>query len=113
MIDHTEWRPYIGEEVRIAEHIAQTWPEWRDQRLFVVGLSKDRLGGQYPIDGIHVTVSEEWPITSSTTGFTDDFWIGRPRQYDDLQPVAHSAKIAVRATDDREEIKPWRASAPE
>lgn len=91
MTNHSEWRPYIGEEVRVAEHIALTWPEWRDQPLFVVGLSKDRLGGQYPIDGINVTVSEEWPLTSSTTGFTDDFWIGRLDKPDDLAPVVSGA----------------------
>lgn len=91
MTDLVEWRPYIGEEVRVAEHIALTWPEWRDQPLFVVGLSKDRLGGQYPIDGINVTVSEEWPLTSSTTGFTDGFWIGRLDKPDDLAPVGRAA----------------------
>ena len=91
MTNQSEWRPYIGEEVRVAEHIALTWPEWRDQPLFVVGLSKDRLGGQYPIDGINVTVSEEWPLTSSTTGFTDDFWIGRLDKPDDLAPVVRAA----------------------
>lgn len=81
------WNPYVGQEVRLAEHLARNWPEWREQRLWIVGINKERRGGQYPIDGLNITVSEEWPITSQTSGFTDAFYVGRREAPDDLAPV--------------------------
>ncbi|WDA37823.1 hypothetical protein [Sphingobium sp. YC-XJ3] len=86
------WRPYIGQEVRAASHIVEKWPDWQDTRLWVVGIAKDRIGNQYPVDGINVTVSDEWPVTSKTGGFTDGFYIGRQFEADDLIPSAPSGE---------------------
>ena len=87
-----EWRPFIGQEVRATSHIIEKWPDWRDTRLWVVGISKDRIGNQYPVDGINITVSDEWPVTSKTGGFTDGFYIGRQYDADDLEPAAPPAQ---------------------
>ncbi|WP_220475401.1 DNA translocase FtsK [Sphingomonas cavernae] len=84
-----DWQPRIGEEVELTADFLERWPEWSGARLWVVGLNHQR--GK---PGINVTVSEEWPTTPSSYGFTDDFWIDRPGKADDLQPLTSTDRGA-------------------
>jgi hypothetical protein len=81
------WQPRIGEEVRVSQETAERWPDWRDTRLWVVGVSMDRNVSGTPTEGLNVCVSDEWPVTNRTGGFTDGFYINRPYAGDDLRPI--------------------------
>jgi len=83
----TEWCPRIGEEVRVSEGTATRWPDWRDVRLWVVGVSLDRNVVGSPTRGLNISVSDEWPVTNRTGGFTDGFYINRDHAPDDLVPL--------------------------
>lgn len=84
-----DWCPRIGDEVEPTESFLEKYPEWRGTRMWVVG-TEARRGMQ----GINVTVAEEWPLQRRGDGFTDGFYINQPHECDDLQP----ARAAIAAT---------------
>lgn len=83
-----EWQPRIGEEVRLTQYFLDQYPDWKpDERFYVAGVCKGRNSG-YPIDGLNVTLSDEWPPDSRTGGYTDGFYINRQLVPDDIAPAA-------------------------
>ncbi len=54
----------------------------------------DRLPGGTAKPGLNVWVSEEWPVASSTDGFTDGFLIGAAGEGDHLIPWPEHPKEA-------------------
>ena len=88
-----DWHPRIGEEVRPSENMIERWPDWRDTRLWVVGVTLDRNVVGNPTRGLNVCVSDEWPVTNRTGGFTDGFYINRDHAPDDLVPLTRARKI--------------------
>ncbi|WP_103727620.1 hypothetical protein [Novosphingobium sp. HII-3] len=88
-----DWHPRIGEEVRPSENMIERWPDWRDTRLWVVGVTLDRNVVGNPTRGLNVCVSDEWPVTNRTGGFTDGFYINRDHVPDDLVPLTRARKI--------------------
>ena len=88
-----DWHPRIGEEVRPSENMIERWPDWRDTRLWVVGVTLDRNVVGNPTRVLNVCVSDEWPVTNRTGGFTDGFYINRDHTPDDLVPLSRARKI--------------------
>ncbi|NOW46216.1 hypothetical protein FHW96_002374 [Novosphingobium sp. SG751A] len=81
-----DWRPYIGQQVKPSYSLLESYPEYRGETYFVAEIRIERRGG-YPVDGLNIAITEEWPVTSKTTGFTDGFYINRAGKPDDLEPV--------------------------
>lgn len=86
-----DWNPRIGERVRVSEAQAEQFPDWRDVPLWVVGVTIERRPGGDAKPGLNVWVSEQWPVTSSTDGFTDGFLIGAAGEGDHLIPWPEQA----------------------
>lgn len=73
-----EWQPRIGDPVQVSESCPYSG-DWKRTRLWVAGLSIKRGS-----NGINISVCESWPPSSD--GYTDGFYIGRPKKHDDLIP---------------------------
>lgn len=80
-----DWQPVIGQEVRCTEALLERFPEWRGERLWVLGVCQHQ-NHPYPKKGLNVTVVNEWPITSRSDGATDGFIIHGDGP-DELEPV--------------------------
>lgn len=81
-----DWRPYLGQPVQATEALLERFPEYRGETYFIAGIGIERRGG-YPVDGLNITITEDWPVTSKTLGFTDEFYINRAGKADDLEPI--------------------------
>ena len=82
-----QWQPRIGDEVKLSSAFLEGYPDWKpDERFWVAEIRKERASG-YPVDGLNITLSEEWPVRSRTGGYTDGFYIGRAYEADDIEPA--------------------------